>query len=180
MKKTLTLAIMALLMGCFTINANAQFKKIQTLDSKSKAQETKTVKPTTKETTPTTKVVKVDGTQESATRPTFQNVNTNNQNGKTINKNTTSGKDTNTVINTDWGKKIAEYEEAVDKCVSLFQKMQKGGSNNDAVDKEYKTTLTSAETLRNEIGKAKNQLDRTQVDRYNKATNKLSQVYARR
>ena len=58
--------------------------------------------------------------------------------------------------------------------------MQKGGSNNDAVDKEYKTTLTSAETLRNEIGKAKNQLDRTQVDRYNKATNKLSQVYAKR
>lgn len=194
MKKTLTLAIMALLMGSFVINANAQNKKIQVLDSKATQNVTtssngatpitKVVK--TDEVTPSTKVVKTDVTLESSDKKAQSakntsvgttNINNVNTSGNSWQRVNNSAQRVNTV---DWNKTISEFEEAVEKCVSLYQKMQKGGSNNDAVDKEYKNTLTTAENLKAKIEKGKTELNRTQVDRYNKANAKLSQVYAKR
>ena len=67
-------------------------------------------------------------------------------------------------------KTLKEFEAAVDKCVALF--------NNPKVDpKEYQQSLTKAESLKSEVEKAKPQMDRTQVDRFNKAVQKLSVVY---
>jgi len=67
-------------------------------------------------------------------------------------------------------KTLKEFEAAVDKCVNLF--------NNPKVDpKEYQQSLTKAESLKSEVEKAKPQMDRTQVDRFNKAVQKLSVVY---
>lgn len=183
MKKTLTLAIMALLMGGFVINANAQNKKIQVLDSK----DMKNVTTSSNESTPTTKVVKTDGTVESfdpkaqgAKNTSAGTTNINNNVNTTGNRWQRVNNQAQRVNTVDWNKTISEFEEAVEKCVSLYQKMQKGGSNNDAVDKEYKNTLTTAENLKAKIEKGKTELNRTQVDRYNKANAKLSQVYAKR
>lgn len=69
-------------------------------------------------------------------------------------------------------KTLKDFEAAVDKCVSLH--------NNPKVDpKEFQQSLTKAESLKGEIEKAKPQMDRTQVDRFNKAVQKLSVVYAK-
>lgn len=119
MKKILTLAIVAFLMGGFAFNASAQTKP-------AKAQEKKEVKQ-----------------QE------------------------------------DWTKVIKEFESQVDQCVTVFQKLKKAGGKDEGLTKEFNAALAKAEKTKNKIEKAKKDLNRTQVDRYNKACNKLSQVYAK-
>ena len=79
----------------------------------------------------------------------------------------------------DWNKVLKEYEQAVDNCVTIFQKMQKSGTTGKDVSKEFNTALTKAENLKKKIEGAKASLDRTQVDRFNKANQKLQQVYAK-
>lgn len=130
MKKFFTFAIMALLIGGFAFNADAQ-KPVKT--SK------KTVKQEVKQTQQNKKEVKGE----------------------------------------DWNKVLKEYEQAVDNCVTIFQKMQKSGTNGKDVSKEFNTALTKAENLKKKIEGAKTSLDRTQMDRFNKANQKLQQVYAK-
>ena len=79
----------------------------------------------------------------------------------------------------DWDKVLKEYEQAVDNCVNLFQKMQKSGVSGKDNSKEFNTALTKAENLKKKIDGAKKELSRTQVDRFNKANQKLQQVYAK-
>lgn len=121
MKKILTFAVMAFLLGAFTVNVNAQDKT-----SKPKNQAKTEVQQTE-----------------------------------------------------DWNKVISEFESAVDKCVTAYQKMQKSGGKDASAVKEFNSTLDRVEKIKTKIEKAKNQLDRTQVNRYNKACQKLAQVYAK-
>ena len=78
----------------------------------------------------------------------------------------------------DWNKTLKEYEIAVDNCVSVYKKLQKD-SGNKTLGNEFTQALKKAENLKSKLEKAKNQLDRTQVDRLNKANQKLQQVYAK-
>lgn len=122
MKKILTFAIMALLMGGFAFNANAQDR---------------TAKPAEKKAAVAKKGIKA----------------------------------------TDMEKSLKQFEEAVDKCVSLHKALKNQGDNAKNGTKEFDTALAKAETLKGNIEKAKDQLSRSQVDRFQKAVAKLSQVY---
>ena len=122
MKKILTFAMMAFLLGGFAFNANAQVR---------------TTKPADK------KAVKSEVTKNK----------------------------------TDMDKTIKDFEQAVDKCVSLY----KGLKNNDAKaknnTKEFDTALAKAEQLKTNIEKSKDQLNKSQSERFQKAVDKLKQVY---
>ena len=78
---------------------------------------------------------------------------------------------------TDMEKSLKQFEEAVDKCVSLHKALKNQGDNAKNGTKEFDTALAKAETLKGNIEKAKDQLSRSQVDRFQKAVAKLSQVY---
>ena len=119
MKKILTFAIMALLLGGFAFNASAQ-KKTTATQNKENVQQKE-----------------------------------------------------------DWDKTLKEYETAVDQCVTAFQKMQKDNGKDASVVKEFNNALDKAEKLKNKIEKAKKELTRAQVNRFNKATQKLMQVYTK-
>ena len=123
MKKILTFAITALLMGGFAFNANAQDR---------------TAKPAEKKAT----------IEKKAVKPA-----------------------------TDMEKTLKNFEQAVDKCVSLHKSMQNKGDNAKNSTKEFDAALSKAENLKSTIEKAKDQLSRSQVDRFQKAVAKLSQVY---
>lgn len=82
------------------------------------------------------------------------------------------------VVKEDWNKTLKEYEVAVDNCVSVFNKLQKD-QGNKTLGNEFNRALQKAENLKSKLENAKAQLDRTQVDRLNKANQKLSQVYAK-
>ena len=133
MKKTLIFAMLALLLGSFSLKANAQndtYKKIENA---------------------------VGGTsfKANAQERTTTNV---------VN-----------VQKTDYNHLIKEYEEAVDECVSLYNELRTVDNGKKA--KEFEPSLTKAENLKSQLEKAKPQLNRTQVDRFNKANQKLLQVY---
>jgi len=76
----------------------------------------------------------------------------------------------------DYDKLIKDYEQAVDKCVSLYNALQIAENGKQAA-KDFEQSLSKAENLKGQLEQAKDQLNRTQVDRYNKANQKLLQVY---
>ena len=123
MKKIMTLAIVAFLLGGFCFNANAQERKAQN-PVKKEASAKKAV--TTKE-----------------------------------------GSD----------KLVKEYEVAVEQCVNCYKEMQKG--TNTSKTGNFSKLLAKAEDLKAKLEKTKDQLDRTQLDRFNQATKKLSVVYTK-
>lgn len=123
MKKILTFAIMALLMGGFAFNANAQ-------DRTAKPQKKAVI-------------------EKKADKP----------------------------ATTDMEKTLKQFEQAVDKCVSLHKALQNQGDNAKNATKEFNAALAKAETLKSNIEKAKDGMSRSQVDRFQKAVAKLSQVY---
>ena len=125
MKKILTFALTALLLGGFAFNANAQNRKASPAKAKASVEKKATVK---------------------------------------------KGNDTE--------KMVTDYEQVVDKCISLYKELQNVDKNHDKVNtKPFDQTLAKAETLKAKLEKAKDQMNRTQVDRYLKATEKLQQVY---
>lgn len=79
----------------------------------------------------------------------------------------------------DWDKVIKEYEMAVENCVTLYQKMQKNDGTGKDLSKEFNTAVNKAENLKKKIEAAKDGLTRKQVDRFNKASQKLQQIYAK-
>lgn len=123
MKKILTLAIMAILLGGFAFNANAQER---------------TTKPNEKKTTTTVKKDTKGDTTE---------------------------------------KLLKEYENAVEQCVTLYNQMKKQSAKVD--QKTFDKALSTAESLKARIDKNQKDLSRKQMERFNKATQKLSQVYAK-
>lgn len=123
MKKFLTLAIMAILLGGFAFNANAQER---------------TTKPNEKKTTTTVKKDTKGDTTE---------------------------------------KLLKEYENAVEQCVTLYNQMKKQDTKVD--QKTFDKALSTAESLKARIDKNQKDLSRKQMERFNKATQKLSQVYAK-
>ena len=123
MKKILTLAIMAILLGGFAFNANAQER---------------TTKPNEKKTTTTVKKDTKGDTTE---------------------------------------KLLKEYENAVEQCVTLYNQMKKQDAKVDK--KTFDKALSTAESLKARIDQNQKDLSRKQMERFNKATKKLSQVYAK-
>lgn len=126
MKRFLTLAIVALLLGGFAFNANAQERKAKPANNKEKV-----VK----------KEVKVKGENLEQT--------------------------------------LKDFETTVDKCVSYYQNMIKNTGSNKDVTKQFNEALAKAEKMKTQLDKAKGELTRSQVNRFNKATRKLSQVYVK-
>ena len=126
MKKILTFAIMAILLGGFTVNANAQ----------------KTMK--------------------------FK---ANEKNKKVVLQEIKNDKGEN------WDKVLDEYDVAVDKCLNLYDALQKKDSGAKASEKDFNKALSQAEALRDKINKAKDTLTRSQVNRFNTASKKLLRVY---
>lgn len=140
MKKILTLAVMALLLGGLSFSANAQVKV-------SKSKDAKTAK---------TATVKKDSAKKEAVK-----------------------KDAGTTKKVDWNKELKSFEQAVDQCLTLFKSVQETGGKDEKIVKNYNAALEKAENLKTKIDKAKKELDRTQADRFNKACQKLSQVYTK-
>lgn len=123
MKRFFLLAIMALLIGGFTSNANAQIVK---KSSKSAKKETVQAKKTTLK----------DASKE-----------------------------------TNWNTVIKDYEYAVEKAVKMYKSMS------PKVDpKEFNQCLDRALDLKAQLTKAKDKLNRTQIRRFDKATEKLNQI----
>lgn len=169
MKKILTFAIMALLMGGLTFNATAQDRTAQGQE-KVKTEKTKVAKKT-KETKTVNAGKDTKEVKTSTAVKTSKNTNE-------VAPKTTAPK---TVAKTDWNKTLTEYEQAVDKCVKSFQdllKPKKDASGKD-VTKIFNEALEKAENLKAKINKAKGELDRTQADRFDKANTKLQQVYVK-
>jgi len=125
MKKILTFAVMALLIGGFAFNANAQ----------------KNTKKTSRTTSPKSEVVKA-------------------------------------VKGNDCEKELKNFEQAVDKCVTLYENMKNAEKENGKISpKNFDESLAKAEELKLKLETKKDQLSRSQVDRYNKACEKLQTVY---
>lgn len=74
-------------------------------------------------------------------------------------------------------KLIKEYEVAVDQCVECYQAKQKGDQANKVGN--FEKLLSTAENLKGRVEKVKDSLTKAQLERYNKATKKLSVVYTK-
>lgn len=81
------------------------------------------------------------------------------------------------VTGEDWNKVLTDYENAVENCLNVYNAMQNKDNSIKANSDEFERYLNQAETLKNKLEKAKASLNRTQVNRFNKATQKLSKVY---
>jgi len=172
MKKILTFAIMALLMGGLTFNATAQDRTAQGQE-KVKTEKTKVAKKT-KETKTVNAGKDTKEVKTSKAVKTSKETKSSNE----VAPKTTAPK---TVAKTDWNKTLTEYEQAVDKCVKSFQDLQKPKKDASGKDvtKIFNEALEKAENLKAKINKAKGELDRTQADRFDKANTKLQQVYVK-
>ena len=152
MKKIMTLAIMALFIGGLTFSANAQIKTNRTTAPKQE-----TVKKADKPNALTSEKKEAAKAEKQAVEQ------------KELEK--------KQIKSEDWNKQIKEFETVVDKCVSAYEKIQKNNDKSSKNDsKEFDTYLQKAQNLKAKIEKGKPALDRTQVDRYNKACEKLSKV----
>lgn len=131
MKKLMTFAFMALLIGGFAYNANAQ---VATTTQQKKVEKSE---------------VKSEEPQVSNQKP-----------GKVEELN----------------KTLTEYEQAVDNCVSIYQMMKDNTQKGKDYTKEFDSSLAKAEKLKAQLEKYRLKMDRTQVDRLNKANEKLSKI----
>ena len=82
-------------------------------------------------------------------------------------------------IKVDWDLQIKNYEIAVGECVTLYKatKVQKDEKALKKALEEFGSKLNEVEELGSKIEKAKDELNRTQLHRYNEAKTKLSVVY---
>ena len=110
--------------------------------------------------------------------------------GFTLNANaqiTMNGKNSNTskkaviknaqVKGENLDKMLVDYEKAVSDCLTIYYALQKKDGPVKYTPEDFNKALNQAETLKNKLEKSKANLNRTQMDRYNKATKKLLQVY---
>lgn len=83
------------------------------------------------------------------------------------------------VIKTNEGsdKLIKDYELAVDQCVECYQAKQNSTQANKVGN--FDKLLAKAEDLKGKIEKTKDSLSKEQIERFNKATKKLSVVYTK-
>lgn len=125
MKKILTFVVMAILLGGFAVNANAQNVMKYKANDKNK-------------------------------KEVMQEVKAKGEN---------------------WDKVLDEYDQAVDRCLTLYDAMQKKDSSAKASEKDFNKALSQAEALKAKINKAKDKLTRAQVNRFNNASKKLLRVY---
>ena len=72
---------------------------------------------------------------------------------------------------------LKEYEQTVDRCVSLFADLQKSDKTAKDSSKEFDQALTKAEDLKAQIEKIKSSMSRSQIYRFTTANEKLSKVY---
>lgn len=76
----------------------------------------------------------------------------------------------------DINKTLTEYEQAVDRCVSIYKKMHNNDNKGKDYSKEFANSLAEAEKLKNQLETFRPKMNRTQVNRLNKANEKLSKV----
>ena len=74
-------------------------------------------------------------------------------------------------------KLIKEYEVAVDQCVECYKAKQQEIQTSKAGN--FDKLLAKAEDLKGKIEKTKDSLSKEQIERFNKATKKLSVVYTK-
>lgn len=175
MKKLFTsFAIMALLIGAFTLDANAQPGKVV----KSKGQKAPETQVTATEVNAATPVTTELGTAKPADKKV----------ACPSDKNTTSCcKDANKAAAVDqkleaapqenWEMVIKSYETAVDDCVKLYKQVQSDEKGNKDLIARYDEALNNVEAIGAKIEKALPELPRTLAGRYNQAKQKLSVVY---
>lgn len=77
----------------------------------------------------------------------------------------------------DLNKEITKYENAVEECLNIYNAMQTKTGQVKYTAKDFNTALEHAEALKAQIEKSKANLNRTQANRFNKATEKLLKVY---
>lgn len=73
-------------------------------------------------------------------------------------------------------KSLTEFEQAVDNCVSIYQMMQNNNQKDKDYTKEFDSSLAKAEKLKGQLEKLRLKMNRTQVNRLNKANEKLSKI----
>lgn len=101
---------------------------------------------------------------------------TSNANAQFFKKSSKNAAKAEVVKQENWNNVIKEYEIAVDKTVRLYKAINDKNTKPKVDPKEFDQSLAKALNLKNKIDKAKDQLNRTQVRRFNKATTKLNQV----
>ena len=74
-------------------------------------------------------------------------------------------------------KLVKDYEVAVDQCVECYQAKQNGKQTSKVGN--FDKLLATAENYKAKVEKVKDSLTKTQLERYNKATKKLSVVYTK-
>lgn len=201
----MTFAIMALLLGGLTVNANAQVKSVKSVDKdtqtvnvgkdgkeavtvdavgKEAKAETKTVKET-KTSTTVGKDAKPAAPKTARTEAKATTAKTTGKDAKNSAPKTARTEAKATTAKTtgkeagkteDLNKVLKDYEIAVDNCVSIYNEMQKIDKGGKDFTKEFESSLTKAEKLKSQLEKSKPQMDRTQTDRFNKANDKLAKV----
>lgn len=77
----------------------------------------------------------------------------------------------------NWDQTLTEFEQLVDKCVNLYQKMQKDEAFAKENQADFQKTLKKAENLKAKIEKNKNKLDKKQGERYNTICKKMLKLY---
>lgn len=74
-------------------------------------------------------------------------------------------------------KVLENYEKAVENCLTMYNALENKDTSVKGNAKEFNKALTKAENLRDKLDKTKNSLSRSQVKRFNDATQKLLKVY---
>ena len=84
-----------------------------------------------------------------------------------------------TVVKEDWNKVIDNYVGSVNDCLKLYNQLQSNRKDEKTLRAQFEETLSTVETLGTKIEKNKDQLNRTQLHKYNEAKSKLSVIYTK-
>ena len=150
----MTFAIVAFLIGGLSINANAQDKNAKKSKAQVENQDEKLKKEEKKAAMEAEKKAAMEAEQKATKKATKDQ--------------------SNKIVNYD--QMLDEYESNVNKYIENYEKSLKG----DADKSNYAGYLKKAQDLEAKLMKAKEQLNRSQVDRFNKIQTKLAKALTKK
>lgn len=150
----MTFAIVAFLIGGLSINANAQDVKVKKSKAKVENQDEKQKKAEKQAAAEAEKKAAMDAEKKAAKKATKDQA--------------------NKVVNYD--QMLNDYESNVDNYIKMYEASLKSGSDNS----NYATYLKKAQDLEAKLTKAKEQLSRSQVDRFVKIQTKLAKALTKK
>ena len=77
----------------------------------------------------------------------------------------------------NWNNVIKRYDLTVEKCLKMYKLLEAKDTKVNASD--FEKCLKKATELKTKIEKGKDELNRSQINRFNKITAKLNQIYTK-